>query len=373
MNDLWDVIFQQNKAKEVLTNIYKSRRVPHAFIFSGREGIGKFFTAVQFAKLLNTNPANPQSSEIIHNKIAALQEPYVKLVIPLPRGKNETGEDSATEKLPQSVLESLQDQIHNKSINPYGKISIEGANTIKINSIRDIKKFILLSTESILFRIIIIDDAHLMNDQAQNSLLKNLEEPPEGIIFLLVTDQKEKLLPTIQSRCWVIDFEPLSENSVREILIRHFSIEPALAEKASKFSEGSVQSALSLITQFDLKEIQEHTISFLRFALAKRYNSAYRELSNFISDTSRNSLTILIRMIKSWLDDAVKNKNNLENYYFEDFRETLEKFNNRYYKTNINALMTDLDNLESYYDKNVNLNVLCLSLIFEIASLTIWN
>jgi len=54
-----------------------------------------------------------------------------------------------------------------------------------------------------------------MNDQAQNALAKNLEEPPEGIIFILITSNKDKLLQTIQSRCWQINFEPYLLSSLK--------------------------------------------------------------------------------------------------------------------------------------------------------------
>ncbi len=369
MNHLWEEITEQEKVKKILQNIYQSRRVPHAFLFYGLEGVGKFFTALQFAKLLNTQN-NDLHSENIQKKISQLQEPYLKLILPLPRGKGESGEDTSTEKLSKDVIEGIQHEIQEKISNPYYQIKIADANTIKINSIREIKKFVVTSTDEIPFRFVIISDAHLMNDQSQNALLKNLEEPPEDIIFILITSRKTDLLPTIQSRCWEIDFEPLSEKAVTEILIKYFNNDKATAEKVANYSEGSIINAIEFIQQ-DFKYILDKTISILRYSLGKRYNLAYQEILNFIKESNEKSVKVLTQMIKYWLNDTVRNKNSINSLYFKDYTDTIEKFNTRYTQTDVLKIFKVLDNLESYQNLNINLNVACLNLIFEIASLSI--
>ncbi len=369
MNQLWDEIPGQIKAKEILVKICESRRVPHAFLFCGNDGVGKFFTAIQFANILNQK-SNQAKSDIIYRKISSLQEPYLKLIIPLPRGKGETGDDNATEKLSKEVLLTIADEIKKKTNNPYHKIFIEDANNIKINSIREITKFVNTAIEELEYRFVIIEDAHLMNDQAQNALLKNLEEPPEGIIFILLTSNKDKLLPTIQSRCWQINFEPISAELIRGILILYFSIEKETAIKISNFSEGSVTSALSLLNT-DFNYLLEKTISFLRYSLGKKYNLAYRELNIILKQSPNDSIKIITRLIKVWLNDVVRNKYSLMKYFFEDYKETLEKFNERFNQTMVRKIFNSIDKLEECEVKNINLNVVCLNLIFEIASISI--
>lgn len=371
MNQLWDKIPGQIRAKEILARICESRRVPHAFLFCGDNGIGKFFTAIQFACILNQK-SNPTKSDFLFHKISSLQEPYLKLIIPLPRGKGETGDDNATEKLSKEVLLNIAEEIGKKSNNPYHKISIEDANNIKINSIREITKFVNTTIEELEYRFIIIEDAHLMNDQAQNALLKNLEEPPEGIIFILLTTNKNKLLPTIQSRCWQVNFEPLPSKLIIEILVKYFFIEQEKASKISIFSEGSVNSALNLLNT-DFNVILEKTISLLRYSLGKKYNLAYKELNIFLKQSSNGSIKQITRLIKIWFNDVARNKYSLIQYFFEDYTETLVKFNERFNKTKILKIFNSIDKLEECEDKNINLNVVCLNLIFEIASISIRN
>lgn len=369
MSTIWDNVFEQEKAKNILSKMFDERRVPHAFLFTGPEGVGKYFTALQFAKMLNTSPDDANSLRIT-NKISSLQEPYIKLVFPMPRGKGEAADDSATEKLSQEIIDSINEEIQNKIINPYHKITIKNANTIKINSVREIRKYITTTTDYINYRFILILDAHLMNETAQNAILKSLEEPPEGIIFVFITSDLERLLPTIKSRCWQIIFEPLSSQSVSEILSKHFSVEKSLADKVSILSEGSPLIALELIAnQFEL--ILEKTISILRYSLAKKYHSAYKELSDFIKNSTNHSIVTLSRMIKLWLNDVIKNRHSIFQYYFVDYVETLSKFNSKFHTADINRIFYSLDNLEKLQIKNANLNVVNLNLIFEIASLSI--
>lgn len=369
MNLLWDSILEQERAKEILEQFINKRRVPHALIFSGQEGTGKFFTAIQFAKILFSNL--PETfSEHAHKAITNLQEPYLKLVMPLPRGRGESSEDSATDKLSKEQLESIQSEIEKKIANPYHKIFLENANTIKISSIREIKKFLSTNYEDIPYRFVIICEAELMNPQSQNALLKSLEEPPEGLIFILITKDKNKLLPTIQSRCWSVDFEPLSPSAVKKNLISFYSFDESEAEKVSIFSEGSIQTAIEL-SERNIDNLMADVISVLRYSLAKRFYSAKKDLSNLLDSKSTEDIKLLIKLIKFWLNDTVKNKNNNGNYYFEQYKDTIEKFNLKFTEANSYEIFNRLDALEDYCDRNLNLNVLLLNLIFEVASISI--
>ena len=368
MDEIWESIYEQENAKEILKGIHNSRRVPHAFLFYGPDGVGKFLTALQFAKLMYSNIDIPGQKNIV-KKISHLQEPYLKLVLPLPRGRGESSDDSSTEKLTKEQLESLKEEIDKKVENPYYRITIDNANTIKINSIRDIKKFLDIGYAEIPYRFVFVVDADLMNDQAQNALLKSLEEPPEGIIFFVITSNKEKLLPTIQSRCWAINFEPLSNKSVSQILVNDFRINDDLAEKAAYFSNGSVTQAVYLANK-EFKSLLEGTISFLRYSIGKRYQSAYKELSNIMENQSEEEYKLAINLMKNWLNDVLRVRFSYNDFYFKEYQDTFTKFNDRYSESDIQRIITSLELLESYYARNLNLNVLILNVIFELATLS---
>lgn len=368
MSDIFEGIYGQKHAKDALQKLCLSGRIPHALLFSGPAGVGKHFTAVRLAQFLNDTGHGQKGDSAIMKKIATLQEPYIKYIMPLPRGKNEGADNSPTEKLSSDTIELIQDEIQKKSENPYHIISIPDANIIKINSIRDIRKFISLNFNELKYRLIIISDAHLMNDEAQNTLLKSLEEPPEGIIFVLLTDNKNQLLETIRSRCWTVNFDPLSTEDIETVLSSNFKIPKDTARRVAPFSNGSVLMALKYAGH-NLDDLQTRTINILRYSLALRYNSAMKEIAPVLEDSSGESLILLIGLINYWIADLYKNRYQAQDYFFQNHLDTIEKFNAKFSQVDMLRLSGRLDELASSVDRNVNLNVLALNIIFEIATL----
>ena len=369
MNSALDKIPGQERVKKILNNFLQTNSIPHAFLFTGIAGVGKDNTAIQFAKALVSN-LNTRESEKALRLIEQLQEPYVKLIFPLPRGKNETDTSSPTEKLTQDEIELLREQIDSKAVNPFHKISLPKANSIKINSIRDIKKFLSMQYHEIGYRFVIISDAHLMNEESQNALLKGLEEPPEKVIFILTTSYISKLRSTIISRCWRINFDPLSEDVIIDILTEYFEIDKTSANEVAPFAMGSVQYALNLI-DMNIHNLKEKTISILRYSFGRKFNSAFDELNSVISDQSSINFPILIVMIITWLNDIQKYKLNIKKYFYKDHLETLEKFNSKFPDVDLSNITSRLDRLSNLPRNNINPSLLSANLIFELASVVL--
>jgi len=363
MHDFFLDIQGQESALNILTKIHSKKRIPNAILFNGNEGCGKFHTAIQFLKLLNKD-----SSTKILNRIDNLSEPYIKLIFPLPRGRSETNSDLPTTKLSQDVLEEIQKEIKQKAENPYHKIVIKNANNIKINSIREINKIVSLNFDEILYRGIIISDAHKMTVEAQNAFLKNLEEPPEGVIYILLTDNTNNLLTTIKSRCWEINFSPLKAQQLENILTKRYYLNKQDIKDVLPFAQGSVTNALFLI-QNNFEDYLHKTILILRYSLARKYFTAQKEFNNIVGQNSITSYQIVIDLIITWFNDTLKQKNNLENINFEIYGETLEKFNNRFTHVQINTIIKTLVEYRNAPSNNVNLNLLVMNVIFEIASI----
>jgi len=148
LNHSLDNIPGQQKVKLTLNNFLQTEKIPHALLFSGMEGVGKDNAAIQFAKTI-IKKTNLSGSEKINKAIEQLQEPYVKLIIPLPRGKNETGSSSPTEKLTQDDIELIREELETKSINPFHKISIPKANNIRTVISANTVSFCLLKNHPI--------------------------------------------------------------------------------------------------------------------------------------------------------------------------------------------------------------------------------
>ena len=358
----WSGVAGQDSVKEILTQLVNSAQIPHAFLFQGPEGVGKYLTAIRYAQIIN-------ESQTIANYISNLQEPYIKYIFPLPRGKNEIESNGPFEKLSQEEIQEVKSELEEKVKNPYYKISLSKANIIKISSIRDIGKFLSLSYSDVKYRFVLISDAHLMNEESQNALLKNLEEPPPGVIFILLTPYSEVLRETIRSRCWVINFKPLGNKNVVEILTTYFNVQKSIAEEVAPFSGGSVTNAIGLINN-DFESLKEKTISVMRYSFGGKFHSAINELSAYVSENDSDSIKLLIKMIISWLNDIQKYRFGLSDYFFSNYSETLFKFNTKFPDVELNEIISKLDYLSSIIKNNVNLNLISLNLVYDLASLT---
>jgi DNA polymerase-3 subunit delta' len=368
MNDFFKNIEGQQRVKSILSKFNSDSKIPHALLFSGIDGVGKEKIAIRFAQLVNSGIDNKIKREKVRNLIANLSEPYIKYIIPLPRGKNETDSDSSTSKLSKDEIDLLQEELKRKSENPYYKFLLPKANTIKINSIREIKKFISLDFSDIEYRFILITSAHLMNEAAQNALLKNLEEPPEGVIFILITPYANRLRETIRSRCWNINFDPLSYEHIRNILSSEFGIDKNTAETAAPFADGSVSTALKLI-EMNINLLSEKTISILRYSFSHKFHSAFDEFSDLLKDQGAENIQLIVKMIITWLNDLQKYKLNIDHYFFKEYKETLEKFNTKFPDVELNEIVSRLDRLSSYIINNININLLAANIIFELSEL----
>lgn len=162
-----------------LKNLVLEENASGSFIFSGMDSIGKKQVALWYAMLVNCPEDSPPCGRCIScRKIQKGLHPDVKVIT--------KSEDRKVITIDQARREVME-EAHFK---PF-----EGR-----------------------FRVFVIDDAHLLNDQAQNALLKVLEEPGPNVIIILVTSRQEDLLPTIRSRCRVFKFQPLRSEVVEQIL-----------------------------------------------------------------------------------------------------------------------------------------------------------
>ena len=199
----------QNFAKKYLTNSIKSNMVSHAYMFEGPNGIGKNTMARELAAIL----------------------------------------------LEMENLFNSPDYIE---IKPDG-------NSIKIAQIRKLQSDILVKPYKS-YKIYVIDEAQKMTVEAQNALLKTLEEPPKYAIIILITDNKESLLDTIKSRCEIIKFTPIPLVEVADYLTQT-GVDKNRASLLANFSRGSMQKAIELSESEDFHimrdEVQKYVETFL--------------------------------------------------------------------------------------------------------------
>jgi DNA polymerase III subunit delta' len=243
----------QKHAKDVLYRAVKTGRLPHAFLFLGNDGVGKETTALDLARSLlclsdhqrrSVTPANiPCGVCDSCVQISKLAHPNLKILFPMPKpkpGKDESdGENYST-----AQQKLISDKIYEKSVDPYTPLTVQGGQEILIEHIRALRSEFKLTSYSGGWRIVLISQADSIRVQAANAFLKLLEEPPENVMFILTSSKESRILPTILSRCQVLRFAPLSEETIISQLVERVHIDINKARASARLSEGSWYSAV---------------------------------------------------------------------------------------------------------------------------------
>src|SRR6202043_3369114 len=159
----------QEHVTETLANAIKNDRVAHAYIFSGARGVGKTTAARILAKALNC----------VHGPTYT------------PCGEC----DSCREIAAGTSLDVIE---------------IDAASNRGIDQIRELREMVRYAPASSRYKVVILDEAHQLTDEASNALLKTLEEPPERVVFILATTRAEDLVETIKSRAQLFQFRSLT-------------------------------------------------------------------------------------------------------------------------------------------------------------------
>ena len=135
-------------------------------------------------------------------------------------------------------------------------VSHEKPNTISVDDIRaQINNDIAIKPYSSPYKIYIMNEAEKMTPQAQNAILKTLEEPPEYAVIMLLTSNVNSLLPTILSRCVVLNMKPVADELVRNYLMHQLHVPDYKAEVCVAFARGNIGKAKSLASSEDFDNI----------------------------------------------------------------------------------------------------------------------
>lgn len=198
----FEQLIGNDKIKDILKESVKKGNILHSYLFVGNEGIGKFHFAKEFAKMILCFYKNGC------NQCKSCKE-------------------FDTENHPDFLV-----------VEPEG-------NTIKVEQIRQMISKIIEKPIISDKKVYIVNDSDKMTEEAQNTLLKTLEEPPENIIIILIAEKEEKILSTIKSRCTKITFQPIEQDKLKEILKKQYQYEN-ISEHLLTFFNGSIKKALNV-------------------------------------------------------------------------------------------------------------------------------
>jgi DNA polymerase-3 subunit delta' len=352
--------------KELLRTAVRHHRLAHAYLFWGNEGVGKDAAAIAFAKTLLCERQEEEFCGECSScrKMDLLQHPNVSLVIPLPGGDAEKSEDEG--KLENDVMEEVRRQISQKAADPYFHIAIPKARFIRIPTIRSIKKESSLSNAESGKKIILIFDADAMNDAAANSLLKILEEPLDGVHFILTTSRKDQLKPTIISRCQLLQFSSLHDEEISAALIERERVSETDAHFIARLANGNYRQALQMLHD-GVTNYRTDAVKFLRSLLGNSAIKLLDEQEEYIFTNKREEVEELLLMLLVWFRDAfVMNEQSAELMLNIDQQSDLSSFVSKFGHQRIEECLDAVEKALELLRRNVYLPLVMISLTVHL-------
>ena len=216
------------------------------------------------------------------------------------------------------------------------------------------------------YKIYIVPDANKMTEQAQNALLKTLEEPPEYAVILLLTTNVDTLLPTIQSRCVLLTMKPVRDELVKEFLMKDLKIPEYKADVCVAFARGNVGKAKALASSEEFDNIKSDAVTLLKYIHDMEISeivAAIKRIAEYKFD-----INDYLDILSVWYRDVLlfKATNDVNHLIFRDEIQYIRKTADQSAYEGIEEILDALEKAKARLKANVNFD-----LTMELLLLTI--
>ena len=328
MGGFKDVVGHKNII-QYIGNAVTSGAISHAYILNGERGSGKKLLANLFAMSLQC------------------------------QNRDEDGDACGKcQSCKQAVSGNQPDII---------RVTHEKPTTISVDDIREqVNNDIQIKPYSSPYKIYIIAEADMMSVQAQNALLKTIEEPPEYAVIILLTENAETLLPTIRSRCVMLKLRNIKDQLVKKYLMEQMEIPDYKADVCVAFAQGNMGKAIALATSEHFNEIKEEAVHLLR----NIDDMQVEELMAAVKKCSAYKLEIndYLDVIAIWYRDVLiyKATKNVDRVVFSDQLRYIKERASKSSYEGIENILEGLEKAKARLKANVN-----FELTMELLLLTI--
>jgi DNA polymerase-3 subunit delta' len=312
---MWQVIGQE-KTLSLLDCGLKSDAIAHAYLLVGPRHVGKGTLATNLAQSLNCD--GPE----------------------LPCGQCRS-------------CQRIREGKHS-DVTPIG---LDSRTEIGIDDIRGLQRSANLPPYEGKCKVFIIDEAEYLSTEAANALLKILEEPPPGVVWLLLAADEERLLPTITSRCQRLELKPVSPERVQDVLVNSYDVDDDKAKLLARLCRGRPGWALSALADSDVLEQRSQRIdrlaSLLTSGIEQRFAYA-QELAGQFSQDRKAGWEITELWVDWWRDLMLIKGGCHETIINLDFKTVLEEQSQGLSLSEMKEFLTNLGLLQDAISKNVN-------------------
>ena len=326
MSGFSDIIGHE-KIIEHLRKASKSGKISHAYIFNGEDGSGKMMLAESFAMTLLCEQSDTDPCMECHSCVQA-------------RGHNNPDIKYVTHEKADliSVSEIRSQLVDDVSIRPY----------------------------SSKYKVYIVDDAQKMNIQAQNAILKTIEEPPEYVVILLLTNNAQGFLPTITSRCVTLNLYPVSSQLLEEYLIKQYRMPDYQAKICVSFSQGNVGRAIDLAVSSEFDELKNEVLQVLKNII----HMQEFELLDAVKRAKIYKLQIndYFDLMAVWYRDVLlyKATQDVNHIIYKDEIYAIKDLASKVSYEGLNEILEYLKKAKKRVSANVNLDLVVELLLWEI-------
>lgn len=324
----FDDIVGQEQLKEHLYNALTTNKISHAYIINGERSSGKEFIAKIFAMALQCE--NRQGIEPCHECHSCKQ--------------------ALSGNHPDIVF-----------------ITHEKPNTISVDDIRSqVNGDIAIKPYSGPKKIYIMNEGEKMTVQAQNALLKTLEEPPEYAVILILTTNVNSLLPTILSRCVLLNMKPVRDEQIKKFLMENMEIPSYKADICTAFARGNVGKARMLANSEEFDKVKEEAITLLKYIGEMEINeivAAIKKINEYKFDVND-----YLDILSIWYRDVLmfKATHDANDLIFKEEIQYIRKVADKSTYEGIERIIDALDKSKQRLSANVNFD-----LTMELLLLTI--
>lgn len=320
-------IIGQEQIKEQLRNGIVAGKVSHAYLINGEKSSGKEFIAKIFAQTLQCEKKGTE-----------------------PCGVCRSCKQALTGNQPDII-----------------RVTHEKPNTISVDDIRaQINNDVAIKPYSSPYKIYIVNEAEKMTTQAQNAILKTLEEPPAYAVILLLTSNVNSLLPTILSRCVVLNMKPVADELVRKYLMEELMVPDYKAEVCVAFARGNIGKAKALASSEEFDNVKAEAISLLKYI----HDMDLSEIIAAIKKITEYKLEVndYLDLIAIWYRDVLlfKATSDVDHLVFREELQAIRRTAQHSSYEGIENVIKALETAKRRLDANVNFD-----LTMELLMLTI--
>lgn len=320
-------IIGQEQLKEHMQTALETGKVSHAYVIQGERFAGKEFIANVFAMALQCEKGGAEPCQECHS-------------------------------CKQAVNRNQPDIIW---------VTHEKPNTIGVEDVRvQINNDMVIKPYSSRYKIYIISEGEKMTVQAQNALLKTLEEPPEYGIILILTTNVDALLPTILSRCVVLHMKPVKDELVRNFLMQTMEIPDYKADICVAFARGNIGKAKLLASSEEFDHVREEAVTLMKYI----GDMELSEIVAAIKKISEYKLEIndYLDIISIWYRDVLlfKATNDANHLIFKEEIQYIRKVADKCAYEGIEQILEALEKAKSRLNANVNFELTMELLLMTI-------